>query len=226
MPNNNPHGHNQYTKPELRSQKSKKPAPQPNQSGSTDAPGGRNTTHESDNGNSAGSDQPTATGGTQTSGMHTANVPHLPVSQGAPPPSVSGASTSTSTQDAEQCAGRPARAERRAAALPPWMPPCSGRSPARAGTARGARTTQATLPTIARRRARLAARAARLTGIAELGRPVHGRRGAPIRPASGIPAAHPLPVRACRSVPALRWPAAPAAPPAPSRGTRARLTAA
>ena len=31
MPNNNPHGHNQYTKPELRSQKSKKPAPQPNQ---------------------------------------------------------------------------------------------------------------------------------------------------------------------------------------------------
>ncbi|MGA8709233.1 MAG: KGG domain-containing protein [Steroidobacteraceae bacterium] len=114
MPNNNPHGHNQYTKPELRSQKSKKPAPQPNQSGSTDAPGGRNTTHESDNGNSAGSDQPTATGGTQTSGMHTANVPHLPVSQGAPPPSVSGASTSTSTQDASSApAAQPSGTSRR-----------------------------------------------------------------------------------------------------------------
>jgi general stress protein YciG len=60
MPNNNPHGHNQYTKPELRSQKAKKPAPQPNQSGSTDAPGGTNTTHESDKVNSAGGEESSA----------------------------------------------------------------------------------------------------------------------------------------------------------------------
>jgi general stress protein YciG len=113
MPNNNPHGHNQYTKPELRSQKSKKPAPQPNQSGSTDAPGGRNTTHESDNGNSAGSDQ--STGGTQTSGMHTATVSHVPVNQAeAPPPSVSGTPISASTNGASEApAAQPSGTSRR-----------------------------------------------------------------------------------------------------------------
>ena len=56
MPNNNPHGHNQYTKPELRSQKNKKPAQQPNPSGSTDAPSGSNPTHESDNENGSSSE--------------------------------------------------------------------------------------------------------------------------------------------------------------------------
>ena len=51
MPNNNPHGHNQYTKPELRSQKPKKPAQQPDPSGSTDAPGGSGPTHRPDEAN-------------------------------------------------------------------------------------------------------------------------------------------------------------------------------
>jgi general stress protein YciG len=102
MPNNNPHGHNQYTKPELRSQKSKKPSPQPNQSGSTDAPGGRNTTHESDNGNSAGSDNSSATAaGTHTPGTHTASVSHLPVTP------VPGSDTAAAATPTSNGAGTP-----------------------------------------------------------------------------------------------------------------------
>jgi general stress protein YciG len=105
MPNNNPHGHNQYTKPELRSQKSKKSSPQPNQSGSTDAPGGTDTTQQSDNEKSAGTDHSTAASTTHTPGMHSASVSHMPVTQdqtptpaaagtpgGAPPSQSSGTS--------------------------------------------------------------------------------------------------------------------------------------
>lgn len=40
MPNNNPHGHNQYTRPELRSQRNKKPAPPPGGSPVPQAPEG------------------------------------------------------------------------------------------------------------------------------------------------------------------------------------------
>ncbi len=46
MPNNNPHGHNQYTRPELRSQRSKKPAAPPARVPHTDAPQGTGTSHE------------------------------------------------------------------------------------------------------------------------------------------------------------------------------------
>src|SRR5579872_5001801 len=106
MPNNNPHGHNQYTKPELRSQKSKKPAPQPNQSGSTDAPGGTDTTHQSDNGSSAGSDQSAATPATHTTGMHTATVSHMPVTHGeTPAPGTPGISNGASSAPASQPGG-------------------------------------------------------------------------------------------------------------------------
>lgn len=38
MPNNNPHGHNQYTKPELRSQRSKKPVVPAGDASHTDNP--------------------------------------------------------------------------------------------------------------------------------------------------------------------------------------------
>ena len=48
MPNNNPHGHNQYTKAEDRSPKSHKPASKPTESGSTDTPDGAHPTHDSD----------------------------------------------------------------------------------------------------------------------------------------------------------------------------------
>ena len=57
MPNNNPHGHNQYTKAENRSPKSQSPTSKPSESGSTDAPGGAATTHESDKTNNAGAEQ-------------------------------------------------------------------------------------------------------------------------------------------------------------------------
>lgn len=57
MPNNNPHGHNQYTKAENRSPRSHKPVSKPTEPGSTDAPGGVNTAHESDKTNTAGADQ-------------------------------------------------------------------------------------------------------------------------------------------------------------------------
>ena len=87
MPNNNPHGHNQYTKPELRSQKTKKPASQPNQSGSTDGPGGTNTTHESDNGKSAGTDT--------SAGTHTASVSHVAVTSDSSPDLASAATPSS-----------------------------------------------------------------------------------------------------------------------------------
>jgi len=46
MPNNNPHGHNQYTKPELRSQRNKKPSASPARAPHTDAPQGTDTSHE------------------------------------------------------------------------------------------------------------------------------------------------------------------------------------
>jgi general stress protein YciG len=113
MPNNNPHGHNQYTKPELRSQKSKKPSPQPNQSGSTDAPGGTSTTHESDNGNSAGSDNASATAaGTHTPGTHTASVSHLPMTQ-ASSPAVAVGEMPTSSGASATPAGQPSGTSRR-----------------------------------------------------------------------------------------------------------------
>jgi general stress protein YciG len=57
MPNNNPHGHNQYTKAENRSPKSQSPKLKPTESGSIDAPGGAVTTHESDTTNTAGAEQ-------------------------------------------------------------------------------------------------------------------------------------------------------------------------
>src|SRR5579863_5137755 len=48
MPNNNPHGHNQYTKAEDRSPKSQKPASKPTESSSTEAPGETHPAQDSD----------------------------------------------------------------------------------------------------------------------------------------------------------------------------------